>query len=57
MLLLKRLDDSDWQRTGVNAKGEQVTLEASVEGFVKHVHTHLGQIARIKRTIAAGVSR
>ncbi|RUT28967.1 DinB family protein [Paenibacillus zeisoli] len=52
-LLFERLTDSDWKKTGVNFKGETVTAEAIVSGFIRHVHHHLGQINRIKEALAA----
>ncbi|WP_028552898.1 DinB family protein [Paenibacillus sp. UNC451MF] len=48
-LLFKRLSAEDWQKSGVNVKGDTVTLESSFRAFIQHVQTHLGQIERIKR--------
>ncbi|GAA4847009.1 hypothetical protein GCM10023310_26360 [Paenibacillus vulneris] len=48
-LLFKRLSAEDWQKSGINAKGETVTLESSYRAFIQHVQTHLAQIERIKR--------
>ncbi|SFJ03034.1 DinB superfamily protein [Paenibacillus sp. UNC496MF] len=45
--LLKRLAPEDWAKTGLNAKGETVSLRDVVWGFVKHVLNHIGQIDRI----------
>ncbi|SEN76307.1 DinB family protein [Paenibacillus sp. OV219] len=45
--LLKRLDPSEWERTGVNFKGETVSVRNVIWGFIKHVHLHIGQIERI----------
>lgn len=53
-LLLRRLPAADWDKAGVNAKGETVTLQSVVRGFVSHVRNHLGQIDRIK--LAAGLA-
>ncbi|OXM86211.1 DinB family protein [Paenibacillus rigui] len=49
-LLFQRLSPEDWNKSGINFKGESVTLLSAVQGFVKHVQTHLGQIDRIKGT-------
>ncbi|WP_282935933.1 DinB family protein [Paenibacillus sp. RC67] len=48
-LLFKRLSADDWQKSGVNVKGDTVTLESSYRAFIQHVQTHLAQIERIKR--------
>ncbi|WP_059046980.1 DinB family protein [Paenibacillus rubinfantis] len=48
-LLLSRLDAADLEKTGVNAKGETVTLTDIVESFTRHVQRHLEQIDRIKQ--------
>lgn len=53
-LLLSRLDAADLEKTGVNAKGENVKITDIVEGFTRHVQRHLGQIDRIKQ--AAGIA-
>ncbi|MFE5323071.1 DinB family protein [Paenibacillus sp. NPDC056579] len=50
-LLFKRLSAADWHKSGVNGKGETVTLEDSLLAFVRHVQTHLGQIERIKSAL------
>lgn len=47
-LLFGRLSAEDWDKTAVNFKGETVDLTFVVEGFIKHVQRHLGQIDRIK---------
>jgi uncharacterized damage-inducible protein DinB len=52
-LLFQRLTDEDWEKSGINAKGETVRIIDIVKGFVKHVNNHLGQIDRIKRAYAA----
>ncbi|MGF7034680.1 hypothetical protein J2T17_005649 [Paenibacillus mucilaginosus] len=44
--LLKRLTPEEWARTAVNPRGKTVTLAELLEGFSKHVGTHLGQIER-----------
>ncbi|MFD0587442.1 DinB family protein [Paenibacillus sp. GCM10027627] len=48
-LLLKRLEPEQWELTGVNAKGETVTLDTIIKLFIGHVQTHLAQIARIRQ--------
>ncbi|USB32647.1 DinB family protein [Paenibacillus sp. YPG26] len=52
-LLFGRLTESDWNKTALNFKGEPVTAEAIVSGFIRHVHHHVGQINRIKEAFAA----
>ncbi|MED4600890.1 DinB family protein [Paenibacillus validus] len=52
-LLYRRLTDEDWEKTGVNAKGETVRIVDIVKGFTKHVNVHLGQIERIKQASVA----
>ncbi|WP_256760925.1 DinB family protein [Cohnella sp. WQ 127256] len=48
-LLFQRLTAEEWSKTGVNFKGETVTLSAIVLAFIAHVHVHLKQIDRIKQ--------
>ncbi|RTE10237.1 DinB family protein [Paenibacillus whitsoniae] len=52
-LLFYRLTDEEWQKAGINAKGDSVTITNIIQGFTKHVNTHLNQIERIKRSLAA----
>lgn len=52
-LLFGRLTESDWEKTGVNFKGERVTAAAIISGFIRHVHHHVGQINRIKEALEA----
>lgn len=47
-LLFKRLTVEDWEKTGVNWKGDTVSLSAIIHAFIAHVQTHLAQIERIK---------
>lgn len=47
LLLLKRLTPSEWERTGINFKGETVSVRDVIWGFIKHVHVHIAQIERI----------
>jgi hypothetical protein len=48
-LLFRRLTPEDWNKSGVNFKGETVTVSAIVQSFVAHVQGHLKQIERIKQ--------
>jgi len=54
--LFVRLTGEDWGKTGVNFRGETVTLSAIVQGFIDHTQRHLGQIDRIKQGIARGIA-
>lgn len=45
-LLLRRLTPADADKTGVNAQGAILTVPLIVAAFIKHVQTHLAQIAR-----------
>ncbi|MFC5402894.1 GNAT family N-acetyltransferase [Cohnella soli] len=47
-LLFNRLTEADWEKTGVNFKGETVTAAAVVRAFIAHVHHHIAQIERIR---------
>lgn len=47
-LLLGRLRPADWEKSGVNFKGDTVRITDIVTGFAAHVQRHLGQIERIK---------
>ncbi|MBO9598035.1 MAG: DinB family protein [Cohnella sp.] len=47
--LFERLSDEGWEKTGVNFRGETVTVAGIVRSFIAHVQSHLGQIDRIKR--------
>lgn len=51
--LLGRLSDAELAKTGINAKGETVSVADLIRGFVRHAHNHLGQIDRIKRALRA----
>jgi hypothetical protein len=48
-ILLKRLSDAEWQKIGVNFKGENVRIVDIINSFIAHVQNHLAQIERIKR--------
>ncbi|GMK42004.1 hypothetical protein PCCS19_50630 [Paenibacillus sp. CCS19] len=47
-LLFARLNEQDWDKAGVNFKGETVRVRDIVRGFTNHVHHHIAQIDRIK---------
>ncbi|KWX70290.1 hypothetical protein AMQ84_29935 [Paenibacillus riograndensis] len=47
-LLFNRLSDGEWEKSGVNFKGEAVSISDIVRSFTGHVQTHLAQIERIK---------
>ena len=47
-LLFARLSDLDWEKSGINFKGETVSIRDIIRGFTAHVQRHLGQIERIK---------
>lgn len=49
--LFRRLTGEEWGKSGVNFKGETVTLEQAVQAFINHVQTHLRQIERIKQAL------
>ncbi|WP_194541161.1 DinB family protein [Paenibacillus sp. JZ16] len=51
-LLLRRLSGADTTKTGINIKGETVSVSDIVNGFTRHVQNHLGQIERIKLAAA-----
>ncbi|MNO26453.1 DinB superfamily protein [compost metagenome] len=48
-LLFQRLSEEDWAKTGVNWKGDSVSLSAIIQSFITHVQSHLAQIERIKQ--------
>lgn len=48
-LLLRRLSPQDWEKTGVNFKGQTLALTDVVQSFTAHVQVHLAQIERIKQ--------
>ncbi|GAB6928972.1 hypothetical protein JCM10914A_29550 [Paenibacillus sp. JCM 10914] len=51
-LLLRRLNAVDATKTGINFKGDTVSVSDIVSGFARHVQNHLGQIERIKLAAA-----
>ncbi|RNB87092.1 DinB family protein [Brevibacillus fluminis] len=55
--LFSRLTDEEWEKEGINFKGEPLTLAGAVQAFIKHAHHHIGQIERIKEAHAAAVAR
>lgn len=50
-LLFGRLGDAEWEKNGVNFKGETVSIADIVRSFTAHVQTHLAQIERIKNRV------
>lgn len=50
--LFRRLEPEDWNKTGVNAKGETVTLAKVVRSFIAHLQGHIGQIERNIRSLS-----
>ncbi|MUT67197.1 DinB family protein [Paenibacillus sp. NEAU-GSW1] len=46
--LFSRLNEADWAKTGINFKGDTVSIAAAIQGFINHVERHIGQINRIK---------
>lgn len=55
--IFRRLRPEDWEKTGVNAKGDTITLPIIVQSFISHVQNHLGQIARIKSAHEAATAK
>lgn len=55
-LLFGRLSADDWEKTGVNAKGETVALWKIVQSFVAHLQVHLTQIERNKQSASAAIA-
>jgi len=49
--VFKRLSDEDWNKKGVNVKGESVHLYEIVNSFINHVYHHIEQIGRIKESL------
>lgn len=52
-LLFERLNAGDWEKSGINFKGETVKVANIVRTFTAHVQTHLAQIDRIKQSAVA----
>lgn len=48
-LLLGRLSADEWEKSGINFKGDTVRIADIVRSFTAHVQTHLAQIERIKQ--------
>lgn len=46
--LFRRLGEAEFEKSGINFKGETVRVRDIIRGFAKHVQTHLNQIERIK---------
>jgi hypothetical protein len=51
-LLLGRLTPAEWEKSGINFKGDPVRIADIVSGFIAHVQNHLAQIERIKKAAA-----
>ncbi|MGN7762625.1 DinB family protein [Paenibacillus sp. 22594] len=51
-LLFNRLSAGEWEKSGINFKGEVVSVTDIVRSFTAHVQTHLAQIERIKQGAA-----
>ncbi|MBP1964682.1 DinB family protein [Paenibacillus aceris] len=56
-LLFQRLSAEDWVKTGINFKGQILSLTDVVQSFVAHVQVHLAQISRIKKALEAQNAR
>ncbi|MEK3713416.1 DinB family protein [Paenibacillus sp. FSL R7-0333] len=52
-LLLGRLSDAEWEKSGINVKGETVRIADIVRSFTAHVQNHLAQIERVKQGVQA----
>lgn len=50
--LLGRLDEQEWNKTGINFIGEPVSISAIIPAFVAHVQNHVNQVRRIKQEAA-----
>jgi len=48
-LLLNRLTDSDWEKSGISASGSSIRVIDIVNAFTDHVYRHLQQLERIKQ--------
>ncbi|BFH64995.1 DinB family protein [Paenibacillus azoreducens] len=48
-LLIGRLSGEELGKTGVNFKGETVSVKDIIHSFTRHVQHHLGQIERVKQ--------
>ncbi|MFB9329381.1 DinB family protein [Paenibacillus aurantiacus] len=51
--LFRRLGEAEFDKSGINFKGETVRVRDIIRGFSKHVQTHLNQIERIKQAYEA----
>ncbi|TYP74771.1 DinB family protein [Paenibacillus methanolicus] len=51
--LFRRLGEAEFDKSGINFKGETVRVRDIIRGFAKHVQTHLNQIERIKQAYEA----
>ncbi|AIQ28156.1 MULTISPECIES: DinB family protein [Paenibacillus] len=55
-LLLGRLSAAEWEKSGINVKGDTIRIADIVRSFTAHVQTHLAQIQRIRQGAEAGLS-
>ncbi|AIQ39864.1 DinB family protein [Paenibacillus sp. FSL R7-0297] len=55
-LLLGRLTAAEWEKSGINVKGDTVRIADIVRSFTAHVQNHLAQIERVKRGAEASLS-
>ncbi|MBJ6360552.1 DinB family protein [Paenibacillus sp. GCM10012307] len=55
-LLLARLRPEDWDKTALNAAGNEVSLRGIITSVANHVQSHLQQIDRIKSAYETSVS-
>ncbi|OBZ11669.1 hypothetical protein A8L34_15085 [Bacillus sp. FJAT-27264] len=55
-LLFGRLSAEEWEKSGINFKGDKVRIVDIVTSFTNHVQTHLGQIERVKNGAVAAVA-
>lgn len=46
--LFNRLNEQDFEKSGINFKGDTVRIRDIIQGFTNHVQNHLAQIDRIK---------
>ncbi|BBI35552.1 DinB family protein [Cohnella abietis] len=49
--LFSRLDAADWQKSGLNFKGQVVSVADVVQAFINHAIGHLAQIKRNKDAV------
>ncbi|WP_152401431.1 DinB family protein [Paenibacillus cellulositrophicus] len=54
-LFYERLSDADWSKSGPN-QDQTVSVSELFEGFIRHVHTHIAQIERVRAQISFNTS-